>query len=142
MFLESNNQPQSMTLLVQKEVAQRIVARDGKESILSMSVKAYGKPKYVQKVPAMLFNPAPKVDSAVLHVADISKDFFSTHNITEKGFFKILKQGFAQKRKMLTNNLNIKSDTLSKLGIQETARAETLTLKQWGLLTQTLTSMI
>ena len=142
MFLESDNQPQSMTLLVQKEVAQRIVAKGGKESILSMSVKAYGVPQYVQKVPAMLFNPAPKVDSAVLHIANVSTDFFTDHNISEQAFFTTVKQGFAQKRKMLTNNLNISGDTLTKLDIKPTARAETLTLEQWGLLTQELDPVI
>ncbi len=141
-FLESNHQPTSMTLMVQKEVAQRIVARDGKESILSMSVKAYGEPKYVQKVPAMLFNPAPKVDSAVLHIANISKDFFTKHAITEEQFFKVVKQGFAQKRKKLTNNLSISGETLEQVGVEPKARAETLTLEQWGQLTNVLSSEV
>src|SRR3989344_5080984 len=64
-FLTADRQPERMVLLVQKEVAERIVARDGKESILSISVKAYGEPKMVMKVPARYFSPAPKVDSAV-----------------------------------------------------------------------------
>jgi len=147
-FLETKaplTQPTSMTLMVQKEVAQRIVASDGKESILSMSVKAYGEPKYVQKVPAMLFNPAPKVDSAILHIANISKDFFKENHITEQGFFRVLKQGFAQKRKKLTNNLKPLitpkpgfgvEDILEQIGIEPKARAETLTLEQWGQLTR------
>jgi 16S rRNA (adenine1518-N6/adenine1519-N6)-dimethyltransferase len=142
MFLESNNQPQSMTILVQKEVAQRIVARDGKESILSMSVKVYGEPKYVQKVPAILFKPAPKVDSAILHIANISKDFFIKCDISEDAFFNILKRGFAQKRKMLTNNLHISSNVLVGLGIEPMARAETLTREQWATLTQQVTDML
>jgi len=139
-FLESDHQPASMTLMVQKEVAQRIVARDGKESILSMSVKAYGTPKYVQKVPAMLFNPKPKVDSAILHIANISKDFFVEHKITEEQFFTVVKQGFAQKRKKLTNNLNIDGEVLERVGVEPKARAETLTLEQWGQLSHILKS--
>ncbi len=141
-FLESKQQPISMTLLVQKEVAQRIVARDAKESILSMSVKAYGEPKYVQKVPAMLFNPKPRVDSAILHIADISKDFFITNNITEKDFFKVLRLGFSQKRKILANNLNISKEELERLDISDSARAETLTLEEWATLTKTLAHML
>ncbi len=142
MFLETEHQPKSITLMVQKEVAQRIVARDNKESILSMSVKAYGEPKYVQKVPAMLFNPAPKVDSAILHITNISKDFFTQHNITEQSFFTILKKGFSQKRKKLTNNLKIDPRTLERVGLDTNARAETLTLKQWGLLTKIIIGMV
>ncbi len=154
-FLETKSsmtQPISMTLMVQKEVAQRIVARDGKESILSMSVKAYGEPKYVQKVPAMLFNPKPKVDSAILHIANISKDFFKENHITEQSFFKVLKQGFAQKRKKLSNNIKQLIPPTPKPGfgvgvileqieINPKARAETLTLQQWGELTKLISNL-
>ena len=75
-FLEAENQPNSMTLLVQKEVAERIVAKDGKESLLSLSVKAYGQPKYVQTVKRGSFEPAPNVDSAIIHIANISRKKF------------------------------------------------------------------
>ena len=54
-FLSGDNQPELITLLVQKEVAKRIVAADGKESILSISVKAYGKPKYIKKLVLEIF---------------------------------------------------------------------------------------
>src|SRR3989338_6661155 len=77
MFLESSNQPSAMTLLVQKEVAERI-ARAKKESILSLSVKGYGKRKYELRVPGGAFKPAPSVDSAVLTIRDISRKNFST----------------------------------------------------------------
>jgi len=140
-FLETKTpmvQPMSITIMVQKEVAQRIVARDSKESILSMSVKAYSTPKYIQKVPAMLFNPKPKVDSAILHISGISKDFFKENNITEKQFFTVIKAGFAQKRKKLTNNLSIRGEILEHIGVESKARAETLTLKQWGQLTKVI----
>jgi 16S rRNA (adenine1518-N6/adenine1519-N6)-dimethyltransferase len=72
-FLTAENQPTSMVLMVQNEVAKRIVARDGKESILSVSVKAYGTPKLVMKVEARYFSPAPKVDSAIISIKDISR---------------------------------------------------------------------
>src|SRR3989344_7754683 len=65
-FLETNYQPERMVLLVQKEVAERIVARNNKESILSISVKAYGTPRYIETVKAGSFVPVPKVDSAIM----------------------------------------------------------------------------
>ena len=75
LFLESENQPSAMTLLVQKEVAERI-ARSHKESIISLSVKVYGVPKYEFTVPHGAFKPAPKVDSAVLTIHAISRKNF------------------------------------------------------------------
>ena len=84
MFLESENQPSRVTLLVQKEVAQRI-ARSKKESILSLSVKAYGTPKYELTVPRGAFRPAPKVDSAVLSVRTISRKNF--HRVRKNNNF-------------------------------------------------------
>ncbi|HEU0085688.1 MAG TPA: 16S rRNA (adenine(1518)-N(6)/adenine(1519)-N(6))-dimethyltransferase RsmA, partial [Candidatus Paceibacterota bacterium] len=104
-FLTSHVQPERMVLLVQHEVAQRIVARDGKESILSISVKAYGSPKMIMKVPARFFSPSPKVDSAVLLVKDISRKFFTENNLDENRFWEIVKKGFAHKRKKLSGNL-------------------------------------
>lgn len=130
-FLESAQQPTSMTLLVQKEVAQRIVAKGGKESILSISVKAYGTPRYIEKVPARLFSPAPKVDSAMLHISSISQDFFIRHDITRYDFFTVVKQGFSNKRKKLSNNLAIDP---TNYGIRADIRAEDVTLAEWALL--------
>ena len=101
-FLESENQPSLMTLIVQKEVAERIVARDEKESILSMSVKVFGEPKYVAKIPARYFSPEPKVDSAIICIKNI-KNPLKTKDLAK--FFKFVKGGFAQKRKTLSRNL-------------------------------------
>src|SRR3989344_4466575 len=75
-FLSAENKPEAMTLMVQKEVAERIVARDGKESLLSISVKAYGKPKILFKVGRGNFFPAPNVDSAVIKIENISDKIF------------------------------------------------------------------
>jgi 16S rRNA (adenine1518-N6/adenine1519-N6)-dimethyltransferase len=76
-FLTEKLQPERMILMVQHEVAKRIVASDKKESILSISVKAYGEPKMIMKVPARYFSPAPKVDSAIIAITNISrKNFF------------------------------------------------------------------
>lgn len=127
MFLESENQPSEMTLTVQKEVAERI-ARSPKESILSLSVKAYGAPKYEFTVPRGAFNPAPGVDSAVLAIRDISRKNFPTME-DEKNFFKLIRAGFAHKRKFVRNNLGEAS--LPQDGIPEKARAEDLKISDW-----------
>lgn len=127
MFLETANQPSSMTLLVQKEVAERI-ARPGKESILSLSVKAYGVPKYEFTVPRGAFRPAPKVDSAVLSVRDISRKNFASRS-EEELFFTLLHAGFAHKRKFVRKNLL--EAGLSCGDIPEKARAEDLPLAVW-----------
>lgn len=136
MFLESENQPSAMTLLVQKEVAERVVARQkkpldsarGKESILSLSVKAYGEPKLEFVVPRGAFIPAPKVDSAVLTVRDISRKNFASRD-EEKLFFALLHAGFAHKRKFARKNL---ADAgLPTWNIPEKARAEDVPLSIW-----------
>ncbi|MDP3962455.1 MAG: 16S rRNA (adenine(1518)-N(6)/adenine(1519)-N(6))-dimethyltransferase RsmA [bacterium] len=96
-FLESSAQPSRIVVMLQKELAKRIV--DERGSILSMAVKAYGNPKYITSVPRKFFRPIPNVDSAVLLIEDISKKFFV--NLNEKSFFIALKTGFAHKRKVL-----------------------------------------
>ncbi|QSH39195.1 ribosomal RNA small subunit methyltransferase A [Candidatus Kaiserbacteria bacterium] len=133
-FLTADKPPLCMTLLVQKEVAHRI-ARDTRESILSISVKVFGQPRYVTTVAARYFSPAPKVDSAVLHIENISKKFFT--GISENHFFKIVKSGFSSKRKKLVNNLaqfgtkDTIIDTLESLGLSENIRAEEVPLEKW-----------
>ncbi len=133
--------PSLAVLLVQKEVAKRITARDGKESILSISIKAYGVPKIALKVPREAFKPAPKVDSAVLVVEDIHSNM--TRN-EEKVFFAIVKAGFAHKRKQLLSNLNDLYDkktletAFTELKLSPSIRAERLTLKDWLALTELL----
>jgi 16S rRNA (adenine1518-N6/adenine1519-N6)-dimethyltransferase len=141
-FLSTDNQPSRMVLLLQKEVAERIAARDGKESILSLSVKAYGRPQYKGTVKAKYFSPQPKVDSAIILIETISKDFFS--EFSEEHFFTIIKTGFAHKRKMLAGNLKQKFDkeiiekAFQKAGVLKTARAEDVTLEQWKMICETI----
>jgi len=134
-FLENEKQPTLITVMVQKEVADRIVAKDGKESILSISVKAYGEPVLIKKVPKGSFSPPPKVDSAILLIKNISKDFFN--NVSEEFFFKIMKTGFSHKRKILSKNLTgvFSKDELQrklrKLGVDENERPEKISLGNW-----------
>ncbi|MEK7213557.1 MAG: 16S rRNA (adenine(1518)-N(6)/adenine(1519)-N(6))-dimethyltransferase RsmA [Patescibacteria group bacterium] len=134
-FLETENQPERIVVTLQKEVAKRIV--DKKESILSISVKAYGNPRYLMTVPKKFFRPMPNVDSAVLIIDNISKKFFTDSKIDEKSFFEILKAGFAHKRKVLIRNLEekIPKKTLEMIwgreGISKNIRAENVTLEMW-----------
>jgi 16S rRNA (adenine1518-N6/adenine1519-N6)-dimethyltransferase len=131
MFLTAAHQPQSMTLLVQKEVAER-VARSKKESILSLSVKVYGMPKYEFTVPRGAFMPAPNVDSAVLSIRDISRAHFKNEKEEER-FFELVRAGFAHKRKFVRSNLT--EAGLDAGAIPEKARAEDLPLQTWLELT-------
>lgn len=102
-FLESHEQPISITFLVQKEVANRICSRDKKESVLSLSVKAFSTPSYVEKVSRTLFRPSPNVDSAIIHLKDIHPGFKKS---TEKErFFEIVKKAFNSKRKKVSTTL-------------------------------------
>ncbi|MBX4198845.1 16S rRNA (adenine(1518)-N(6)/adenine(1519)-N(6))-dimethyltransferase RsmA [Candidatus Parcubacteria bacterium] len=145
-FLSAEYEPERVVLLVQKEVAERIVTRekgrDDKESILSLSVKCYGKPKYVETVKAGSFTPAPKVDSSILLIENISKDFFN--GFTEPEFFQMLHAGFSSKRKKLSSNLariypkDSVLQAFAKLGLDENARAEDVQLLTWGKLAQIL----
>lgn len=102
-FLESDFQPLSITFLVQKEVANRICTKDGKESILSLSVKVFGTPEYIEKVPRSLFRPAPNVDSAIIHISKIHPGF--KNNQEKELFFEIIKKAFNSKRKKISTTL-------------------------------------
>lgn len=140
-FLTAKNQPKSLTLMVQKEVAERIVAKDGKESLLSISVKVYGEPKIIAKVGAGNFYPKPKVDSAIIHIENISREFFK--NISEERFFEIVRTGFSHKRKMLAGNLvafgkKQVAKAFQKAKLSPKIRAENVSLEQWGELTKQL----
>jgi 16S rRNA (adenine1518-N6/adenine1519-N6)-dimethyltransferase len=138
-FLTTPTQPELMVLMLQKEVAQRITAKNGRESLLSISVKAYGWPKIIKTISKKYFSPAPKVDSAIIKIDKISKNFFNAQNVrgstsnilSEKGFFDLVRKGFSQKRKMLKNNLKISAEALKKCGLNEKVRAEELSLKNW-----------
>lgn len=128
-FLTAKNQPLAVSLLVQKEVAER-VARSKKESILSLSVKVYGVPKYVDTVKRGNFNPPPKVDSAILAITDISRKNFKT--ISEETFFTLIKAAFGQKRKTLAGN--VKRALGIELPVDKNVRAEDVPLTEWLVL--------
>lgn len=143
-FLSIKNQPEQMVLLMQREVAERVVARDHKESILSIAVKAYGVPHIVARVPRGAFVPAPSVESAILAITDISRGFFK--DVDEQAFFAVLKAVFGTKRKQIGKSFGeFVGDkeaarlVLSEASIAPTARPEDLTLADWKKLTQLFT---
>lgn len=144
-FLESAVQPTDLVYLVQKEVAKRITTdlqRGEKESLLSLSVKVYGTPKYIKTVTRGHFTPPPKVDSGVIAIRNITRENF-TH-IEESLFFNLLHLGFGQKRKQLLGNLSkqysreILTNTFSTVDIPVSARAEDIPLEKWLKLVQAL----
>ena len=130
MFLEAHQQPQEMILLMQREVADRIIATDHKESLLSLSVKVYGQPTKIRNVKAGAFRPIPSVDSAVIRISDISRSRFVDNNVNETRFFTIIRQAFNQKRKTLRKTL---SDLVSFPANSQlnSRRPESLTLDEW-----------
>ena len=132
-FLSTQEQPSRMVLLLQKEVAKRIIAADGKESILSISVKAYGMPHYIDTVKAGSFSPPPKVDSAIIAIENISRNLFADVAEEEK-FFALLKKGFSKKRKLLRSVLGVSLEVFEHCGISTNARPENLTRAEWKCL--------
>jgi len=144
-FLEASLKPQIMVVMVQKEVAEAIVAKPGQMSVLSISVQFYGEPTIISYVPAQCFYPAPEVDSAILKIRLYSQP---PVEVTDReSFFELVRAGFSAPRKQIGNSLAHglelpKTDVLSLLGkvsIVPQRRAETLTLDEWAKLWQVFT---
>ncbi|GHO44145.1 ribosomal RNA small subunit methyltransferase A [Ktedonospora formicarum] len=136
-FLESTNAPQLLVVMVQWEVAQRIVAEPGDLSLLGVSIQFYGTPRIVARVPAQSFYPAPKVDSAILRI-DVNDEVPLTLEERNR-FFRVVQAGFAAKRKQLHNSLThalhykneIIRECLMEAGIEPSRRAEMLSIEEW-----------
>ena len=141
---EQTHKPTTVALMIQKEVAERIVSQPPHENLLAIAVQVFGTPSIVKIVPASCFSPKPKIDSAIIAISDISNNFFTRHHIKPEAFFTVLRLGFSQKRKMLTNSLSTGtdkktiSDAFAALGINPKARPEELTLDQWAQLANVL----
>ena len=142
-FLEAEFKPRRMVVMVQKEVAESIVAVPGKMSILSVSVQLYGKPVIAGYVPAQSFYPPPKVDSAILRI-----DVYSQPVVEVEGFFRVVRAGFSAPRKQLRNALAqglsiapaAAAGLLNRSAISPQRRAETLSLEEWADLCRTVAS--
>lgn len=129
---------ESATLTVQKEVAERIVAKPGGKDygVLSIMVQYYAKPSLKFIIPKEAFRPVPKVDSAVIHIKILASPSVDVEN--DKIFFRTVKTAFSQRRKMLSNSLkSIRQDVkewLSETGIDPDRRPETLSIEEFAKL--------
>ena len=147
-FLEAEHKPESLTVMVQREVAERMVARPPDMSLLAVSVQFYGMPSVAFRVPPGVFKPPPKVDSAVVHIHVYAPGENPFVVPSEKAFFRIAHAGFGQKRKQLANTLATglvlpKEEVGKRLleaGIDPSRRAETLSLQEWAALTRALST--
>jgi len=124
-LVETEDRPETLTLLVQKEMAEKI-CHTAKKSLLSLFVETFGEAKIVRNVPASAFHPPPKVQSAVLHISVFPKPRFQG-NI--QSLFSVAKMGFSQKRKKLKNTLP--KDLLERSGVDIDKRAEALSWEEW-----------
>lgn len=141
-FIEGDNKPETMVLMVQKEVAERICAKPGDSArgLLTIIVEFYADAKILFEVSRKEFYPQPKVDSAIIKLKiknQISK-------INQKEFFRVVKAGFSSKRRQIHNSLaatlRLPKDQvlelLKKAGIEPMHRAEDLSLQDWDRLAE------
>ena len=139
-LLSAVPRPELLVLMVQWEVAERMVAKPGDLSLLGVSVQVYGRVEIMRRVPAGAFYPAPKVDSAIVRIVTFPQPMVSE---TELGlFFTLARAGFGQKRKQLHNSLAANTrlahqdvlQALEQAGIAPERRAETVSLEEWAVL--------
>ena len=137
-FLSGKIQPSLLVFLVQKEVGRRATmsSKEGeKESLLSLSIQAFGTPKYIKSVGKGHFTPSPKIDSAIIAVRNVNQDNFQ--DISAEHFFEILHLGFSSKRKQLLGNLSKQynrskvTEVLRLVGVPIDVRAEDVPLEKW-----------
>lgn len=142
MFLEEVQiRPRIIAFIIQKEVAEKIIAKAPHSNLLALSVQLYGSPSIEKIIPSESFLPQPKIDSALLLVNNIKKPTFD-----EKSFFSILKAGFCAPRKQLgvniSNTFHISREEshrwLKSEDIDPTRRAQTLSIEEWGKLSKNL----
>lgn len=139
-LFESEEPPSSVILMVQKEVAERMLALPPKSNLLSLAVRAHGTPKIIARVPRSCFYPQPKIESAIIKIQGISDIFFRTHEISEKDFFAVARAGFGNKRKTLVNSLsNLHGKKIAQVALEAAdigprRRAQELSLDEWTTL--------
>ena len=134
--------PTLAVVLVQREVAQRMIAQPGDMSLLAVGVQFYARPRALHSVPAGAFLPRPKVDSSVVRL-DLHEQP-AVPDVDPTQFFRIVRAGFGQRRKQLRNSLSAglsckKEDAdlwLNAAGVDPSRRAQTLSIAEWGELTR------
>ncbi|MGV8026648.1 MAG: 16S rRNA (adenine(1518)-N(6)/adenine(1519)-N(6))-dimethyltransferase RsmA [Anaerolineaceae bacterium] len=147
-LLTACEKPTRMVLTMQEEVAERICAQAGKLSLLALSVQVFGTPEMLMKIPAGAFYPTPSVDSVTLRINLFPEPAIPQDKLD--AFFKLNKAGFSQKRKMLRNTLSsglhLPHDQVETLleqaGIDPQRRAQTLSITEWGKVTDSFLSII
>ncbi len=135
-LLEASLKPQRMVVTVQREVAQRIVAQPGQMSLLAVSVQFYGRPRLLFRIKPGSFYPSPGVESAVVRI-----DLYARPPVQDTdAFFRVVRAGFAQRRKQLRNGLaaglrqspDEVAAKLREVGVDPRRRAQTLSIEEWG----------
>jgi 16S rRNA (adenine1518-N6/adenine1519-N6)-dimethyltransferase len=129
--------PHRIVLTVQREVAERILAKPGDLSLLALSVQVYGQARLAGHIPAGAFYPPPNVDSAIIRIDLHPEPRLPAAQLP--AFFRLIKAGFSQKRKTLRNALSAGlgappvqiADLLQRAGIEPQRRAETLSIEEW-----------
>jgi len=147
-LLENPIKPKLIVLMIQKEVAERITTKLPKMNLLSVCVQFYAKPEIICYVSKTAFQPKPKVDSAIIKLTPYP--VIARSETTKQSFFKVVKAGFKQPRKLLLNNiynsLNIEKDKIKEifeqLNIPLNARPQNLSVQNWIFLSQKLTSFL
>ncbi len=143
-LLDAKESLRSMTLTVQKEVAERIVAPPGKKDygVLSIMIQYYARPELLFVVPKEAFRPVPKVDSAVLHIEMCESR--PVQVMDERIFFRVVRTAFSQRRKTLSNSLKGLAEdpknVLTAAGIDPQRRPETLNLQEFARLADSIRS--
>lgn len=136
-LMTASNRPSVIVILVQKEVAERIVAHPGGMSVLAISAQIFAKTRLGIEIPRQFFTPVPKVDSQVVVLEMRDKPLVLEKD--QKAFFRVIKAGFANKRKKLRSSMSAglaisKSDAeklLRQAGIDPDLRAEDLSIDDW-----------
>lgn len=137
-FLETQPRPSRMVVMVQREVANEMIAKPGKMRLLSVATQIYGHPQLVCNVPPSAFRPAPKVSSSVIRI-DLYKEPAVNFD-SEEDFFYLVRCAFSSPRKQIHNSLKRSlarppdsiQALLKKAGIDLTRRPQTLSITEWG----------
>lgn len=145
---ETANPPSIVVILVQKEVAQRVSAKPGDMSILSVSAQMYFEVSLGRIVPAILFNPPPKIDSQILILKRRETPLFK--DINQETLFRVVKAGFSERRKKLRSSLSgglgieklLADELLERAKIDGSLRAQNLSLEDWLRLAKTWHKLI
>ena len=143
-FLERDNKPKSVTVMIQKEVGKRLTSNAdcGDYGVITLSIALEGKAKIMREVPRYMFTPQPNVDSCIVRI-DLDDNY---KDIDKKRVKKVIKSAFAMRRKTLVNNLTgglgltreAVEIAMSKLNIDVRARGETLNIEQYIALSELL----